>query len=343
VTCDIDKEWGVYRTDVAAVGSAYQGFSKKFEFRRCDVKDIEGTAKMLKEFRPEAIVGCLTLESPRELREKPQSNKVRENLHTAGFGVFLPYHLLLPACLAQAVNKAGIETHVINCSFPDVVGPVIWKRFGYGPTVGAANPDLVVANIRKYVSTKENVPVQDVTIYLVGSHALTERGSREGVPFFLKILLGDQDITSKYDTNWLTQDCMATIYDKIETGKTVVFSYVGASAVKNAMAILRNTNEFTHAPGPNGLPGGYPVRISAKGVQVVLPKELTLEMAIKINEEATKFDGIEQIKNDGTVVYTDKAYRAMKELGYDCKELPFDEIEARAKELKNLSQKWVIS
>ena len=105
------------------------------------------------------------------------------------------------------------------------------------------------------------------------------------------------------------------------------------------MAMLNDTNEYTQAPSPNGLIGGYPVRLSGKGAKVILPKELTLEQAIKINEEGEKFDGVEKIKDDGTIVYTDKNYSIMKELGYDCKELPFDEMESRGEELTALYKK----
>jgi hypothetical protein len=344
VTSDIiDKEWCEYRTNVAAVGSAFQGFTKKIEFLRSDVTKIDETAGILKEVKPNVIVGSLSLESPRVLREAPQYKKIQHKLDEAGFSVFLPYHLFLPWKLTEAIHKSGIKTHVVNCSFPDVVNPVIWKHLGYGPTVGAANPDLVVGNITKYVSMTEGVPVKDVTIYFVSSHAIVDRGSRIGVPFFLKILLGDQDITHKYDTQWLTSDCMTSVYDRVAAGKTIVFSYIAASAVKNVMAILKDTNEFTHAPGPNGHIGGYPIRLSSKGAQIVLPKELTLEQATKINEEGTKFDGIEKIENDGTVVFTDKTYSIVKELGYDHRKLSFDEIEARAKELKALTNKWLAS
>ena len=83
------------------------------------------------------------------------------------------------------------------------------------------------------------------------------------------------------------------------------------------------------------------MRLSAKGAEVILPQELTLEQAIKINEDGEKFDGVEQIKDDGTIVYTDKSYSILKELGYDCKELPFDELESRSKELQVFYKKLI--
>ncbi len=99
--------------------------------------------------------------------------------------------------------------------------------------------------------------------------------------------------------------------------------------------------ELTHAPGPNGLPAGYPVRLSAKGAEVVLPEELSLAEAIKVNEEAQQFDGIQEIRDDGTVVFTEKAVRTMRKmLNYECKALKLEESEERAIELRTLYKKF---
>lgn len=103
-----------------------------------------------------------------------------------------------------------------------------------------------------------------------------------------------------------------------------------------------NQNEFAHSPGPNGLPGGYPIRISAKGVEVVLPEEITLEEAIRINVDGLKCEGIDEIKNDGTVVLTDEAYNIQQELyGIDCQEIRFSDMVDIAKEIASAGKKLV--
>lgn len=72
-----------------------------------------------------------------------------------------------------------------------------------------------------------------------------------------------------------------------------------------------------------------------------------MDDAIKINEEAARFDGIEKIKDDGTTVLTDKAAKLMKEaLGYNCKQFKLAECAEKAKELVSLYRetlkKWKI-
>jgi hypothetical protein len=107
------------------------------------------------------------------------------------------------------------------------------------------------------------------------------------------------------------------------------------------MAMINGTNELTHVPGPNGLPGGYSVRVGAKGTDIVLPKGLTLEQAIKTNMDALKFDGIEDIKKDGTIVFTDLTRQLTKEwLGADVgKNLKLEDAAEMALELKTLTKK----
>ena len=106
------------------------------------------------------------------------------------------------------------------------------------------------------------------------------------------------------------------------------------------MALIFDMGIVTHSPGPNGLPGGYPVRLSAKGAEVVLPEELSLEEAIRINEKAQWFDGVAKIEDDGTVVFSDYVPPIMKEvLGFDCKQFRPSEVDARAWEMVTLYRK----
>jgi len=58
-----------------------------------------------------------------------------------------------------------------------------------------------------------------------------------------------------------------------------------------------------------------------------------------------KFDGVEEIKDDGTLVCTDEACKIMKDLtGYDAKECKPGEIEDRAKQIladfRKLAEKY---
>ena len=334
ITTDLREDWGIRKTNTAAVGAAQQGYYKTIEFHKCDVRDIDRTAELLKTINPDLIYACMTVAaatpsyffSPDITRKWPKLTGAR-----------YPLQIVLVSKLMQAVKKSGVTAPVVNQSAPNIVNPVLWRN-GLGPLVGAGSFDQLVGEISRKISLAYNVPVREITICMIGDHALQTMGTRTGVPYFLKILVRDKDITSKVDVDSLISDRL-TAGPPSQIG-WIRWPIVAASAVKNIIAILNDTNEYTHAPGPIGLPGGYPVRLCAKGVEIVLPDEITLEEAIKINLGGLRREGVEELKEDGTVVITEEAYEIHKEiLGVDWREIRFADMEDVSEELMSALQK----
>jgi hypothetical protein len=113
-----------------------------------------------------------------------------------------------------------------------------------------------------------------------------------------------------------------------------------SSFLKHVLAIYNDTGEVhTCVTGVEGLPGGYPARLSRSGAEIVLPGISRFE-AIRINEEGARLDGIEHIKDDGTVIFcTENVENMRKVLGYECTELKPKEALERARELDTLLMK----
>jgi hypothetical protein len=113
------------------------------------------------------------------------------------------------------------------------------------------------------------------------------------------------------------------------------FTTVSANSTMESMyALMSPSGKFKHAPGPNGLSGGYPIVISNKGVEVVLPPGITMAEAVKINEDSNKIDGIDHFEDDGTVVYSDYTHEILKEtIGFDRKSFKVQESYEVAKEM----------
>jgi len=331
IAADLREELGVMKTHTAAVGAAQLGYYKTIKFQKCDVRDIDGTAELLKTINPDLIYSTVTLAAWSQMAFFP--HEIEKKAEKASL-VRLPLQILLVSKLMQAVKKSGITAPVLNHSLPDIVNPVLWRN-GLGPLCGIGNLDIVVSEIYRKVSLAENVPIREITICMVAAHSIGVMGTRTGVPFFFKILVRDKDITSKVDIDSLISDRLmgGPAPDRVFRN-WYKYPIVASCAVKNIMAILNDTNLYTHAPGPIGLPGGYPVRLSAKGVEVVLPEEITLEEAIKINLDALKCEGIEEIKDDGTLVSTEEGYEINKEiLGVDLREVRFADMEEASKEV----------
>lgn len=164
----------------------------------------------------------------------------------------------------------------------------------------------------------------------------TCEGNTGGSPFYMKVMIDDKVIKIK------EEEFFANLIPLGRRPGGAQANPVVACSCKIITGILFNTRELGHAPGPNGLSGGYSIKISAQGVEVFIPEGLTLEEAIRINNDGQKFDGVESIQNDGTVVITEKTAAIFKKLlDFDCRTYKVNETEARSKELDERFKRWV--
>ena len=339
VSLDINEDWGIRKTNSAIIGAMQAGLFPEIEFVKNDVNNIEETAKLLKKYSPDIIYNSATLQSWWVITQLPPEEYKR--IDEARYGPWFPMHFVLAHKLMIAVKESGIKTHLVNAAFPDAVNPVL-DKLGLMPTVGIGNVDNVVPALNIVVSKRLGVPLRDVRIYLFVPHFLSyympRFGEDAGAPYYMKITVDDQDVTDSLDRRSLMADLL-TLGKKL--GGLAAHPVVASSAVRIILGILYDTNDFGHAPGPNGLPGGYPIKMNAQGVEVVLPEGITLEEAISINEEAQVYDGIQEIQEDGTVVLTEKSANIVKNLlGYDGKIIKPSEMEAKAEELDKKFKEW---
>jgi len=228
----------------------------------------------------------------------------------------------------------------VNGAFPDATNVVLGK-LGMAPVCGGGNMDLGVFRFKRIIARDMGVPFRSVRIYGVGHHG-TFYTKRMDAPFWVKIMVDGEDVTGRYPNTKLRDMYAAAGYAASVqySGALVDQMRTAASFLKNVLAIYYDTQETMECvPAPNGLPGAYPCRLGEDGAEVVVP-DISLEEAIRINEAGGQFDGIERIKDDGTVVYRDENVRYMREVvGYECKELKPKESEERAGELEKLLKK----
>ncbi len=317
-------------TTIAMLGSAIEGHTKRFEHRQADLADEGEMARLLAEVRPDAIVHSATVQSPRILSGAALEPGLRAEVRAATFGMWLPWQLWPATQLTRAVELAGIEVHVVNVSFPDAVNVAIWKRFGHGPSTGAGNLEVCAARVLRYVMATTGRPAAEIDVSLVGSHALLTRGTV--VPHHFRLTVDGADATDQVD---LTA-ALSSWPEAINWHADVPNSLYAGSAVKNALALLGSEPLATHVSAPMGLPGGYPAVIGTGTVQLRLPAGLDEAEAVAINDRAARFDGIDRIEEDGTVVYTAESRAAMENLGYHCEAVEFDDLARRRDELRDV-------
>ncbi len=332
IAADINEDWAYRKTNIAAFGAAQLGCYPELESVKIDLYDIDQTAEIISKYKPEVIYSAVSLQSWWVINTLPR--EVFEELDIARFGPWLPMHLTLVYKLMQAVKQTGLDIKVINSAFPDATHPVL-DKVGLAPTIGIGNVANPVPAIRGSIACRLQRPMKDVTVYFFAqhfvSHYLPRFGTTGGAPYFLKAIMDGEDVTGDVNIKEVFAD-IPTRFRRPGGREGQILTASSAAAI--TLAVTDDTGELMHAPAPSGLPGGYPVRVDRNGGSVVLPKGLTLEEAIRINEEGQRYDGIDRIDEEGTVHYVEKSVAIMKEMiGYDCKMMKLADAEEQSREL----------
>ena len=341
VGADVNEEKGKQEIEESLQVAHYFNNYPDLSFRKINLFDINETSELLKEIQPTVICNLASLGSWWITRLLP----MEEYKKIGPIGPWLPNHLTLAHKLMQAIKKSGIDTKVVNGAFPDATNKILTKA-GFDPICGGGNMDLGLSRVKRIVARELKLPFSSVSVYGVGHHG-SYYTARMGGPFWLKIIADGEDVTAKFPNEKITNIYQSANYGAFSTyaGPVVDQMRTAASFLKNVYAIYYDTNELMQCiPGVNGLPGAYPARLNAEGAEVVLPGT-SLDEAIAINKAGGRIDGIEEIKDDGTVVFLDENVEYMREVvGYECKELRLKDSEERAKELnaglKRLYEKY---
>jgi hypothetical protein len=214
------------------------------------------------------------------------------------------------------------------------VGPIL-DKVGLAPTIGIGNVANPVPAIRSSIAYRLQRPIKDVTVYFFAqhyvSHYLPRFGTTGDAPYYLKAVVDGEDVTAQLNIDEVFAD-VPTRFRRAGGRDGQILTASSAAAI--TLAMEADTGDMMHAPSPAGLPGGYPVQVNRNGGRVILPKGLTIEEAVRINEEGQRFDGIDRIDDKGTVHYAEKSVAIMKEMvGYDCSVMKLDESEERSREI----------
>jgi hypothetical protein len=322
-------ERGEARCNLARMGAMAQGYEPVIDFVALDLNEQDRVVDVVQQESPDIIISTATMQ-PWWLPDLLPPEQA-ERIWSAGFGVWLPVHLTLTLKLMDALALADYPGVILTAPFPDVVNNVL-GRVDLAPTCGIGNLDEIVPKVRVLVAERLEVPANEVDVLLVAHHALEpfvyEEKSGEVPPFFLRVEHDGRDVTDEVGAD----DLLLTPYP-IPPGHPIHF-LTGGSTVRLVKALLSDEETLLHAPGPHGLPGGYPILAGRQQVRLAPIEGLKLDEAIDINERSHQFDGIDSIDEYGTVTFHQESAQVLRtELGYDCDRLEIHETEARALEL----------
>ena len=296
-------------------------------FINIDLESEQNTAETIGSIQPDLILNTATLQTYWIFDELPQP--IRAGINSAGVGPWTSLHMYPVYKLMKAIKLSDCNAFVINTAFPDAVNPAL-KTLNLSPDSGAGNlANLVPAIIE---AARIQCPeVNDDVIYckFTGHHSCSNSmpsfGHTRGAPYSLNFYVNGDDITSRFDISRIGQD----IKHKLPRTRGKEGMWVTGSSVVNLIkSVLSEDYVETHAPGIDGLPGGYPVLAGKGSIKLSLPETLDQATAIKINEDGQKYDGIEEISPEGYLNYTERSSQIIEDVtGITLDRFIFNDVE----------------
>ncbi len=306
------------------------GYRPEVATGRCDLLDTERTAEQLATLKPDLIFSTASLQAWWVIGELPPD--IFRDLDRADIGPWLPMQLTLIHKLMRAVAATGHNPLVVNAALPDVTHAML-DKVGLAPTIGVGNVANVVPGLRRAAADLLRLPIDSVDLRLVAeafvSHTLKDTTDVRGAPYHLRVLVDGREVAVEVDQ---LVALLSSRYARIGGGDGSPLT--AASAVTVIDALIGDRGDLVHAPGPGGRIGGYPVRVWRDHHELALPPSVSVEQAEAANAAAMVFDGIAEIRDDGSAVYTPENMAILTRLfGYSATSVTLEESEAQAREL----------
>jgi hypothetical protein len=293
---------------------------------------IDQNAATLAAIKPDIIVNCASLQSWRVITQLP--NAQFDSLDQAQLGPWLPVHLAPAYALMRAVKQSRVKAMTVNAAFPDAVNTVL-DKIGLAPDVGVGNIANLVPATRCAIARLAGCDPEKVRVKMIGHHFFSHYVPRAGLP-------DEANFRLCYwvdGVEWTDELPLESIFNSVANdfrrlGGTHGQFLTAASAVRVIESLYALEETETHAPGPHGLPGGYPVRIGMGHVLLSLPYGITRAEAIAANQLGQRQDGIQSIRADGSVWFGREQMEVLKStLGFYMPEMQVTDAAVWAAEL----------
>ena len=277
-------------------------------FEEVDGRDRAALATLIRKVRPDLVIQAASLVSPWSIigRDHPVAGAIG----AAGIGIQLPGQLPVVLNLMQVIRDLGRNIPVANLSMPDIIHPILATR-GLAPTIGLGNVSiqhlrvLAALKARREASPAGRAPL----VRLIGHHQQVY-GVMQATPpddpaNRVRVYLGE---AGERD------DGLA--YEGTPFPPGPVYNVITAAAALPVLGALlpEAVPRRFSAPGPLGLPGGYPVTIDQGEVALDLPAGVDPDEAVAFNHRIGRLDGVAEIGPDGAVRFTGAAEAAVRDV-----------------------------
>ncbi len=276
-------------------------FSKPITFDTYEIDLVKegATDQLIADTKPTIAVQGASIQTSSVISDT--GNQWTALVAEGGLSATAVFQALISSRMARSISTFSPATALINCGFPDVVNGMI-TAMGYKVLSGTGNV-AILSNVfagAKGITDQKRVQViahyQNLAAWR--KHASERVGSRP-----CRVFIDGKEI--------------ADIFKEFEAVKLTTEPAIeisGASGVTLIAAYAANKSWTGHVPGPNGLPGGYPVKLENRILQLNLPESVSEQEAIDWNSSFEEEKGL--IIKDGRAEYTGALKAALTRHGF---------------------------
>jgi hypothetical protein len=273
----------------ATLLAAVEGARVRF---RPVTSDAGAPGRLLDETRPDVLVNCVSLHMPR--LEAGARSAWTDLVRRAGFGLTLPLQATPAISLRRALSERASEALFVNACYPDLVNPLL-SSLGLETFCGIGNANLVATALQQGLSLPDQ---RELRVLAHHRHLHGPSAPEDGVRAWFR---GQQVV----DTDGL----LAPLHGIDRTHRDPVS---GRGAARLIAHIIEDRELVTSLPGPLGLPGGYPVRVLGRRIELALPPRLDRAQAIAWNQRQCRLGGA--VVEGGRVEFAAPAAEALEGL-----------------------------
>ncbi len=257
--------------------------------RRTDPADLEQIAEVLSRVQPSVVLQAASLQSGSVI--SMQNNAWSKLVAAGGLSASAVFQTVLSARVARGCREALPGVHFVNACFPDVTNSLI-AAMGLPVTAGIGNIQILAHAFAGSLAGAARAEIKVLAHYQ--NLAVWRRQAAERHGANARVWVGDKE----------EQDVLAR-FSGVRLTPEPVIDISGAAAAPLLLALAHRREWHGHVPGPEGLPGGYPIRTTSSGIVLDLPAGLTRDAAIRWNLAHEEASGL-VVDDHGVAQYTGK-------------------------------------
>lgn len=267
--------------------AALFGAKARFTTHVIDLLAPDASDALLAATGPRIVVQAASIQTSQVIAQS--GNAWTRLVAEGGLSATAVFQALISARVAAAITRAGKPVTLVNCSFPDVVNGMI-RAMGHDVSCGMGNVAILSNVFAGSVATPTGAEVKVLAHYqnlAAWRRRPEERGGRAP-----RVWLDDAEVPDVYAR-----------FADIQLTPEPVIEISGASGVPMLLAMAGERTWRGHVPGPNGLPGGYPVRLENGRLALDLPAAVSEAEAVRWNALFEEANGL-VVVSDGTARFT---------------------------------------